>query len=226
MGGAPGPVGLLLPSRDPAGCRRRGGGRRLGWVTTRSRCPSRRAERSASGGDHCRGAGPKDKVHQASARCRRAAPMARLGGGDRVARRGGSNSRTASIPVRRAVRGRRARRLRSGRRSGRRSPTRRFTATSPRHAPRRSHGLTLAPTSPGRDLGRTRARAISFLVSLRTGTEPTCLTRWAGPARVLTVAVGSRPAPGPRSARRRAVGRARSSGCGIDDYRSDHRRSW
>jgi kumamolisin len=42
-----------------------------------------------------------------------------------------------------------------------------------------SRGLTLTPISPGRDLGRTRAKSVSFLVSLHADNRPTCLTRWA-----------------------------------------------
>jgi kumamolisin len=42
-----------------------------------------------------------------------------------------------------------------------------------------SPGLTLTPTSPGRDLGRTRASSVSFLVALRADDRPTCLTNWA-----------------------------------------------
>jgi kumamolisin len=53
------------------------------------------------------------------------------------------------------------------------------TATAATATGATSHGLTLTPTSPGRDLGRTRATSISFLVSLRADDRPTCLSRWA-----------------------------------------------
>jgi kumamolisin len=104
--------------------------------------------------------------------------MARLGGGDGLRRRGGSSRRTASICAllclaTLAVSGAATTAVASTTVSA-------ATATAPTAATTAaSHGLTLAPISPGRDLGRTRATSVSFLVSLRADDRPTCLSHWA-----------------------------------------------